>query len=126
MSEAVFDTNILVDHLRDVESATLLIKKVESGAITGYISTATVAELFAGQRAGGREDDMLEALLELFTKVDVNESIAKLGGRFKRDYGMALADGIIGATAVNLNCKLFTLDSKGFSRVKEVDAEKPY
>ena len=49
MEELLFDTNIIIGHLRGNPKATALLEKVREGSIVGYISTLTEAELFAGR-----------------------------------------------------------------------------
>ena len=127
MNELVFDTDILVDHLRGTKSATVLIEKVREGSIVGYISILTEAELFAGKDS---EDEnrraLLVELLSLFNKIEVNEAIARVAGEFKRKYGIKLADAIIAATTFIVRCKLTTRNIKDFGKVREINAEKPY
>ena len=126
MSEAIFDTSILVDHLRGFEKAFNLIEKVRKGSIIGYVSMLTVAELFAGKQLDDEKSIMLEDLLNLFNKINVDEQIAKSAGRFRRTYDVELADAIIGATASNLNCKVLTANFKDFEKIKEIQVERPY
>lgn len=127
MTEVVFDTSVLVDHLRNVGAATALVEKVKSGAIIGYISVITEAELFAGKDAeDNRKKNLLEELLNLFSMVDVNGEIARVAGGFRRKYGTNLVDGIVAATANNLHCKLITKDVKDFKPIKEISVEEPY
>ena len=127
MVELLFDTCVLVDHLRGVAEATKTVKMVKDGFIIGYISTLTEAELFAGKDSDDpRKRTMLIELLNIFEKLDVNESIARVAGEFKRKYGITLADAIIAATAFMLRCKVATQNIKDFKIVKEIDVEKPY
>ena len=127
MPEAVFDTNIIIDSLRNVDKAKLLLKQVESGSVSGYLSTIAIAELFAGKDAeDSTKRELWEGLLGLFSKIEVSEEIAKIGGEIRRRYGISTVDAIIAATAVNLRCKLLTQDVKDFSRISEITAEKPY
>ncbi|MDE1854717.1 MAG: type II toxin-antitoxin system VapC family toxin [Candidatus Micrarchaeota archaeon] len=127
MSEAVFDTNILVDHLNNSKEATALVKQVEDGLLSGYVSTITLAELFSGKEA----DDPVKRkiwsdLLDLFTKIEVSEDIAKSAGEMRRRHRVNLADALIAATASSLRCKLFTQNIRDFEGIVEITAEKPY
>ncbi len=127
MTEIVFDTSVLIDHLRGVGKATALVEKVKGGAIIGYISIMTEAELFAGKDAeDGRKRALLEELLGLFSKIEVNEEIARMAGDFRRKYGTNIADGIIASTASSMHCKLLTKDIRDFKPIKEIVAEEPY
>lgn len=127
MDELVFDTSILVDHLRGIRNATALIEKVKEGSIVGHISILTEAELFAGRDSEDlNRRALLVELLSLFNKTDMNETIARIAGEFKRKYGISLADAIIAATAFILRSKLITQNMKDFTKIKEISAEKPY
>lgn len=127
MNEILFDTNILIDHLRGVDAASELLSKVEKGEITGYISVITEAELYAGkdtEQESKRKE--LSELLYLFIKVEVDSVIAQASGDFKRKYKILLPDAIIAATAFNLHYKLITQNLKDFEKIKEISSEKPY
>jgi len=127
MTEVVFDTSVLIDHLRNVGAATALIEKVKNGTIIGYISIITEAELFAGKHVENSiKRRLLEELLSLFSRVDVNGEIARVAGSFRRKYDTNLVDGIIASTASNLHCKLITKDIKDFKPIKEISVEEPY
>lgn len=127
MSEIVFDTSILVDHLRGVGKATELVENVRRRMYVGYISTVTEAELFSGKDVENVTRKLfLEDLLDLFSVVDVNREIARTAGEFRRKYGTNLADGIIASTAKALRCKLATKDIKDFKPIKEILIIEPY
>jgi hypothetical protein len=127
MEELVFDTNILIDHLRGVGKATKLVENVREGLIVGYVSTLTEAELFAGKDSEDPEKRaLLVELLGMFDKLGVDESIARVAGEFKRKYGVTLADAIIAATAFTIRSKLITQNMKDFKKITEIDVMKPY
>ncbi|HVC58156.1 MAG TPA: PIN domain-containing protein [Candidatus Acidoferrales bacterium] len=127
MSEAVIDTSIIVDHLRNVPQATALIERIREGAMVGYISVLTEAELFAGKDSeDGDERAQLLELLSLFHKMDVTEGIARVAGDFRRKYGSPLVDAVIAATSFMTRCKVITQNLRDFERIKEITAEKLY
>lgn len=127
MTEVVFDTSVLIDHLRNVNEATALIEKVKNGSFIGYISVITEAELFAGKDVeSNSKRKLLEELLNLFSSVDVSGEIARVAGSFRRRYGTNLVDCIIASTANNLHCKLITKNIKDFEPIKDVSVEEPY
>ncbi len=123
----VFDTTILVDHLRNFSRATDLIKKVRDKEISGYISTLTEAELFAGKDSADEKKRLLMSeLISLFTKIDIDNEVAKKAGEFKRKYNVLLDDSIIAATAAVQKSKLWTKNFEDFKKIKEIDIEEPY
>lgn len=127
MNELVFDTCILIDHLRGVNAATELIKEVKEGLTVGYVSILTEAELFAERDSEDKNNRaLLVELLSLFNKIDVDETIARIAGEFKRKYDISLSDAIIAATAFTTRCKLLTQNVKDFKKVSDINVEKPY
>ncbi len=123
----VFDTTILIDHLRNFAKATELIKKVKNKEIVGYISALTEAELFAGKDSENeKKRTLLSELILQFTKIYVDNEIAKKSGEFKRKYNISLGDSIIAATAFTQKSKLWTKNIGHFQKIKEIEWEDPY
>lgn len=116
----LFDTTVLVDHLRGNERARSYIK---SASGTKCISVITRAELFAGV-FDADERANIEALFSVFRAYDVTASVAEQGGYFKRDYypshGTGLADALIAATADVHGAQLVTLNVKHFPMLDNV------
>lgn len=67
---------------------------------------------------------MLESFLKAFRIISVDESIAQMGGLFRRDFGksngVGLADAMIAATSHLHNARLVTLNIKHFPMLKNV------
>ncbi len=127
MDEVLFDTSIIIDHLRGIGAASALISKVQNGEIKGFISIITEAELFAGKdmEDEGKEKNVAD-LLDLFTKIHMDSHIARIAGSLKRKYDVLLPDCIIAATAFTQGYKLLTKNIKDFQKIKEIRAEVPY
>ena|SRR5208283_3119886 len=127
MTEIVFDTTVLIDHLRGHPQALQLIKKVESGEIAGSISALTVAELFAGGDSGAeKRKESINRLISLFEIVPLDRIVGERAGVMKRESGSSLADSVIAATAVMLGCRLLTGNAKDFDCIKDLDVKRPY
>jgi predicted nucleic acid-binding protein len=125
--KVVFDTTILIDHLRNVKQATELVRKVKDKEIIGYISTLTEAELFAWKDSGDEKKRLLlSELISLFIKIHIDNEISKKAGEFKRKYNVPLDDCIIAATAAIQNAKLWTKNLEDFQKIKEIEVEEPY
>lgn len=124
---AVIDTNVLIDHLRGVASARdVLLNLLESGNVPA-VSTITVAEIEAGIRESERRS--VETLLQKIPILDLDAEIARIGGRFRRQYGRShgvlLPDALIAATAVKHTGTLYTLNRKHYP-MPEVQVVVPY
>lgn len=122
----LIDSDVLIDHLRGSAQATEFLSKVlESHEC--YISSITIAELYAGVREG-REKDLLDKLIKEFRIAEINESIAKQGGLLRRDYGkshdVGLADALIAATAQVLHLTIATLNKKHYPMIERIQV--PY
>lgn len=127
MTEAVIDTNIIIDYLRGHAGAGPILLRVQDGSLTGYISTITEAELFAGKdEQDPRKREIMEKLLSYFKIIDLNSNIARKAGAIRRKYGIFLYDAVIAATAESLDLRVFTKNIKDFERIKEIKAEEPY
>ena len=115
--KAVFDTNILIDHLNGV---------VEAGSTLGgygdkLISRITWIEVLVGA-ASPVEESTARALLANFRVVDVGDQVSERAILVRRDSGMGngrtlkVPDALILATARIENCRLITRNTKDFDR----------
>lgn len=123
----IFDSSILVDHLKGIKAAKELVKKVRSGEVAGSISAITEAEILSGKEC----DDMarrkiIEELIEIFNKFPVDNDISRKAGEFRRKYDTPLLDSIIAATAFYQRDKVWTRDIEHFLRIHEITSEEPY
>ncbi len=127
MTQIVFDTTVLIDHLRGHSPALQLIKKVESGEIAGSISAITVAELFAGGDSGvEKRRELINRLVSLFEIVPLDRTVGENAGAIKRESGCSLVDSMIAATAIMLNSRLLTSNIRDFDCIKGLELKKPY
>lgn len=76
------DTDVLIDFLRGYPDA---VKYVNNHADNIVISAISMAELYAGVK-GKEEKKELEAFLELFPILVVNDKIAKEAGLYKKEF----------------------------------------
>lgn len=122
----LIDTDILVDHLKDVSSAVKILKKLATKGKL-FCSVINEAEILAGMREN--EKERVEALFQALNVLDVNREIAQLAGRYRRDYkksqGVQISDALIAATASLHNLILVTLNKKHFP-MPQVRLEVPY
>ena len=118
----LLDTDILIDYLRGDPQAIKFLQKAVTNSIC-YISTITVAELYAGVK-DGKERPILDAFIQEFERVVIDENIARQGGLYKRDYGkshgIGLADAVIAAAADSLGAELVTLNKKHYPMLKTI------
>jgi len=93
--KAVFDNNILIDHLRDVAAATEELQRYDPDSKS--ISLITWIEVLAGAKPAN--EAVTRALLDEFHVLSVTEEIAERSAVIRRDSRIKLPDAIIWATA---------------------------
>ena len=118
----LIDTDVAVDYLRGLPQAAQCLEKLIQQD-NCHLSVITVAELYAGVKEG-REKTLLENFIHVFHIIALDESIAQLGGLYRRDYGkkqgVGLADALIAATSEQHHARLVTLNKKHFPMLKNI------
>ena len=117
MEKIVLDTNILIEILKgNPETVT----KVQSFENELCISAITVMELFYGA-INKAEVKKLENFILLFTVIHTNENISRkainLVKQYAKSHTLDIPDSIIASTALTLECKLFTYNTKDFKYI---------
>lgn len=111
----LFDSTILIAHLRGDDRATeLLLDAADEGAQASVISRS---EIEGGMRSGERRD--VSRLFDGLVLLPVTDAIARRAGQqlrqFRRSHpGIDLADYLIAATAEEEEASLVTLNVKHF------------
>ena len=111
----LFDSTILIAHLRGDDRATeLLLDAADEGALASVISRT---EIEGGMRSGERRD--VSRLFDGLLLLPVTDAVARRAGkqlrRFRRSHpGIDLADYLIAATAEEEGASLVTLNVKHF------------
>ena len=120
MSASLLDTCVLIDFLRDREAAVRVIRGL---AIRPSVSVVTIAELHAGIR-NEREHHRIEGLPALLDVREVDFEIARLAGRYCRQYrrshGVGLPDALIAATARRHGARLVTRNARHFPMLDDL------
>jgi len=120
----LFDSTVLIAHLRGVEAATALLVRA-TGAEEATCSVLSRVEIEGGMRSKERTD-----VRRLFTGLrlePVTDEIAARAGELLRTYrrshsGIDLVDYVIAATAELLGAELQTLNLKHFPMFKGLRA----
>jgi predicted nucleic acid-binding protein len=121
MNDALIDTDVLIDFLRGQQQATRLVLALD----TCYVSSISVAELYAGVR-NNKELPALRALLDDVSILAVDGAIAARAGELKAafypSHGLGLPDALIAATAKIQGLSLLTLNVKHFPMMVGLNA----
>lgn len=122
----LIDTNVLIDHLRGTSRATAFLRKARKQQML-WISVITVAEIHAGQRMKQpKERATVIRFLNLFRIAYLDGTVAAKGGEIVRDYGAALPDALIAATAISKGLRLATRNTRHFQGIPQLIVESPY
>jgi predicted nucleic acid-binding protein len=108
MVGAVFDTNILIDHLNAVPEARQEIERFENRAV----SIITWMEVMVGATADLAEPT--RRFLEGFKIIALDDEIANRAVALRRAHRIRLPDAVIWATAQTAGCLLVTRNTKDF------------
>ncbi len=124
--EPLIDTDVWIDYLRGHPQAVKFVAALPERA---WISAVSVAELYVGVREGA-EREALAQLISSLEVADLTSEIAARGGLLRRDYGrshgVGLNDALIGATALELELQLVTLNVKHHPALGKQQIKKPY
>lgn len=128
--KVVIDTNIIIDHLRNIPQATKLLKEIENGNFEGLISTITILELMAAPRLNEKRIEAIRGLLEIFEHIPVDGQAATTAGillsKYRASHGLDPMDAIVAATSIGNEAVLFTLDTKHFRYIEGLVTINPY
>ena len=119
---ALFDSTILIAHLRGDRRATdLLLDAAEEGGLASVVSRT---EIEGGMRSGERRD--VSRLFDGLRLLPVTDAVARRAGRdlrrFRRSHsGIDVADYLIAATAAEEGATLVTLNVKHFPMVEGLE-----
>lgn len=127
LAPVVFDTSVLIDHLRGRPEAREALTTVRADGRRVCASVVTRTELLGGMRSAERAGT--HALIEAIEWFEVDVTIADRAGELARAYrrthpGVDIADYLIAATVEVLGAELETLNVRHFPMVPDLRA--PY
>lgn len=108
MVKALFDTNILIDHLNRVDAASAELSRYEDKAV----SILTWIEVMVG--AAPEVEVATREFLRNFKLVGLDDRIADLAVRLRRAHRLKLPDAVIWASAQANEMLLVTRNTKDF------------
>jgi len=108
---AVIDTNILIDYLKGIDSASEELSLYQQP----YISIITWIEIMVGSQSD-EESHTLRRFLSRFQLVQVNASIAETAVKLRKAHKIRLPDAIIWASAQTTDRILVTRNTRDFSQ----------
>ena len=106
---ALFDTNVLIDYLNEVEAAKIELARYERPAI----SVISWIEVLAGAKPAVEPET--KRFLATFERIELTEAIADRAVALRRSSKLRVPDAIILATARVENLVLVTRNTKDFA-----------
>lgn len=119
--KTVFDTSILIEHLRGDGRATSLLQSVSNDE--RLASVLTRVELEGGMKSGERAQ--VASLLSALRLLPVTDAVARRAGELLRRYrrshsGIDLVDYVVAATAELNDARIVTLNVRHFPMFKNL------
>ena len=118
---AVFDTNILVDHLNGIRAAAEELSRYQQP----LISPITWMEVMAGA-ADDAERQALRQFLCAFERAELSEVVMERAARLRSETRLRLPDAIVLATALCASLMLITRNTKDFDTAVWPNIRVPY
>jgi len=106
--KALFDTNILIDHLRGIPGAASELARYEEQSI----SAITWMEVLVGAPPGSER--ATRAFLDGFRLIEIDKAVAERAVVLRRAHRLKLPDAIVWGSAQAHDMLLVTRDTKGF------------
>jgi len=122
-SVKIFDTDVLIEHLKGNEEATALLLEASSAG-QAACSVLTRFELLAGMRSNERSQ--IRQLLDSLTNLETSLEVATRAGEWARSYrksheGISSIDYLIAATAEVHGADLLTRNVKHFPMFPDLE-----
>jgi len=123
MSLALVDTDILIDFAGHIQDASDVLTHLEQRS-TLAVSAITELELLVGCR-NKAETQNTDRLLERFQIIPLNEQVSNIATSLIRKYrlshGLLLADALIAATALDLDCEFISKNQRDYRFIENLN-----
>jgi predicted nucleic acid-binding protein len=115
VTRILFDSDVLVDHLRGH-------RRLAAGGDELHVSAITRAELFSGRAT---EERRVRRLLEPMTELPVDGPVAERAGRLRRGSSLRMPDALIAAAALEHRLTLVTRNVRDFEAIPKLKLRAP-
>jgi predicted nucleic acid-binding protein len=116
LTGVLLDSDIIIDILRGRAGTVAELSRLETEGVATYTCAVSVAEIFAGVRAG--EEARTEAFFEARGELTIDGATGRRAGvylaRYARTHGVEIADALIGAAAATARLHLWTGNARHY------------
>lgn len=116
LSGILLDSDVIIEALRGRREITGALRAVERSGVPTYCCSVSLAEIWAGLRAG--EEPATEAFFQARGDVVLDAMVGRRAGaylaRYARSHGLELADALVGAAASTSGLRLWTLNRRHY------------
>lgn len=116
----ICDSDVLIEFL-DKANKTIENKLVDLGRGNLCISSVSHSEIIFGSWNKTHQKKLTKGL-ESFTLIEINQSIdfihRQLIGQYALSHRLSIQDALVAATAIGVDCALFTLNKRDFKFIK--------
>lgn len=119
----VLDTSIIIDYLRNGKQGIEFFNK-ERAISEFFLPTIVIFELFSGKSTLNITAlEIVNDFIKFFQRIELNENIAERAGKIYRDSTtfLQVPDYIIGASALEINAQVVTLNKKHFAQIPNIN-----
>lgn len=120
----LLDSVILIDHLNGIHAASKYLARLHRDSIPVWISAITRAEVLAGAKTH-YEFGLVSRLLDRFEFATLTPEVADAAAELRKSRRLRLPDAFQFATALNLDVKLATRNTRDFD-CEDPQVEIPY
>ena len=120
-----FDTNAVIYYLKGEVSIAELLESMVRAYVPIFIATVTEVELLSLPTPTAIKNERIEAILPLFSIVQLDSKVARKAGELRRFHKkLKLADSVIAATALAMHSTLATRNVKDFKKISGLMIQK--
>lgn len=118
------DTNAIIYYLKNETATVLILNNFFAQNMPLYVSSITELELFSFSGMNIDEIEKIETLLKTVAAISLDSRLARIAGSLRRNYGVALPDSAVAATALFTGTTLVTRNARDFRKVSGLSVLK--
>lgn len=122
----LLDTNILIYYFNDDPVVQPIFEDILAGNAVGFYCPISWVELLCYPNLSEAEANLMREFLRTLSCVSLTESVLDWAAEIRRNYRVRLADALIAACALVVDCTLVTRNVEDFRRIDELSVFNPF